>query len=229
MTTAVVPLKSLDRAKSRLVPVLGEAQRRNLALTMADDVISRLVKSGLFHRIILLAGDENCSDLAHCSGLESWRDQDLGIGADDTGPDRLRRVVASGLSRLAAQGNDSVFIIAGDLPTLQLESLTRIIMGSSASVRLCQAARDGGTNALYLEAPMLIPVQFGSRSADRHRNEAIRCGTSFESMPCPEISRDIDLPQDLDWLVHAPYACRSRKLAAKLSRHGPVGLSGKAE
>ena len=42
MITAIVPAKALDQAKGRLAAILSEAERRELALAMLEDVVRAL-------------------------------------------------------------------------------------------------------------------------------------------------------------------------------------------
>ena len=55
MVVAVVPLKNLKMAKSRLSNILAEGERQELVLAMFDDVLVSLKESHFIEKIFLVA------------------------------------------------------------------------------------------------------------------------------------------------------------------------------
>lgn len=68
--TIVVPVKSLDRAKSRLVPALTADGRRALVAAMAIDVLRACVSTPGVARVRVVSGDPRVAALASTAGAE---------------------------------------------------------------------------------------------------------------------------------------------------------------
>jgi 2-phospho-L-lactate/phosphoenolpyruvate guanylyltransferase len=64
MHAALIPVKSLDKAKSRLATHLTQAQRAALVLDMLHHVISILQVSGVLRRIVVVSPDRRVLEQA---------------------------------------------------------------------------------------------------------------------------------------------------------------------
>lgn len=208
MTAALLPLKTLSGAKSRLAGFLTESERRALVMAMADDVLSALVASGAFKAIYLLTCDDAYRLLARTHGV------DIQTMVSCREPNCLNAELDRALATLYADRFDRALIIPGDVPTVQVDDIVALTQPLNSGVRLCRAASDGGTNALMLSPPAVIKMQFGLDSAARHAAETRRHGRVCETWESPSLSHDIDLPDDVAWLARSSIACRSHALAA---------------
>jgi 2-phospho-L-lactate guanylyltransferase len=188
---ALVPLKPLADAKTRLAPALSRAECAEVSLHMAEDVVAALTGAGLFAGVSLLTADPIFSALGRrfgCRILEETpgRDwcQSLALAAAD----------------LAATGVGTLLVVPGDLPQLTAPVVSALMSRAGAGVTLCPAERDGGTNAIVLRPPDAIPLLFGHDSARRHLEAAERLGIHASRVVVDAIGRDIDTPADLQWL-----------------------------
>jgi 2-phospho-L-lactate guanylyltransferase len=91
------------------------------------------------------------------------------------------------------------------------------------------AAPDGGTNALVLTPPTVIPFLYGPDSADRHIAAAGDRGVVSQRLDLPAFARDIDTPDDVQWLVGQRIACatiaylRASGIADRLKQQAAAG------
>ena len=103
---ALVPLKQLDAAKSRLGEVLDDEQRHALALRLLTRVIDACQGAGLDVAIV------SSDPLAYIAARE------LGTAVVDDGGEDLTGSVRRGLA--AYPDADAVVVIAADLPYVEI-------------------------------------------------------------------------------------------------------------
>ena len=72
MAQALVPLKDLVQAKTRLAGLLRPSERRALAQAMLEDVLQVLAGHPRIRRVTLLSDDPAAPLLARQWGLEHW-------------------------------------------------------------------------------------------------------------------------------------------------------------
>jgi 2-phospho-L-lactate/phosphoenolpyruvate guanylyltransferase len=196
---AIVPLKPLDQAKTRLAAVLSRSECRELSLHMAEDVIGALTGAGCFKDVGILTCDPALSTLAdrfdcrilHEEPSRDWQ-QNLALAACD----------------LAAVGTETLVVVPGDLPALTPPDVDLLLARHTVDVTVVPAGRDGGTNAIVLTPPDAIGFLFGPDSARRHVEEAARHRYKAAIVPVEAFALDIDTPQDLGDL------CQSTRTSA---------------
>jgi 2-phospho-L-lactate/phosphoenolpyruvate guanylyltransferase len=108
MLHALIPVKPLDAAKTRLAAVLDARQRRDLALAMLADVLAALAGSPCVTGVTVVSRDGAALALAGAYGA--------GILPDST-PD-LNAALAHGAHMLAANGATALLVLPADLPLL---------------------------------------------------------------------------------------------------------------
>lgn len=199
MLMAVIPAKSLDRAKQRLAPALPDAARRDLVRRMLTQALQALAGAGIAARAVATR-DPALADLAHC----------LGAAAFDPGVEGDLNAAASAIAGHACrQGATSLLLLAGDLPWIGAEDVVALMDAAAHASVVIAEAKDGGTNALLLTPPDAIPFAFAtaSPSAARHAELASRRGLASSIVRRPGLARDVDLPADLAALrdEHAAY------------------------
>ena len=64
MITALVPVKDLDRSKSRLLPHLGAETARRLAVAMLEDVLGALLAVPALGRVVVVTPDPDAARVA---------------------------------------------------------------------------------------------------------------------------------------------------------------------
>jgi 2-phospho-L-lactate guanylyltransferase len=172
MLTAVVPMKSMDLAKSRLSAVLDAAARRALARQMLEHVLETL----------------------RAAGIKSVRVADAADGTGDLNAD------VSEAARLAeSQGATDLLLVMADLPYLSADDIAALVEAGRDHAVVIAEAKDGGTNALLLRPPTVLGFAFATHapSAARHAERARQAGIEPAIVRRPGLARDIDTPADL--------------------------------
>ncbi len=187
---ALVPLKVLTHAKSRLADTLDAAQRRDLALAMARDVVTALAHTRGIRRVVLVS---DIPALPRLLGVPGALDDVGQIGQISARTGDLNgdlRVAAS----LAAQSGASHALIAhADLPLLTPAAIARFIgTEGDAPLRAAASGQSGGTNLLLAPLPLPLPLVFGRNSLARFREEAQRAGLPLDVVTDPLLGADID-------------------------------------
>ncbi|HSI01250.1 MAG TPA: 2-phospho-L-lactate guanylyltransferase [Reyranella sp.] len=173
---AVVPMKSMDLAKSRLSGVLDAAGRHALARRMLDHVLATLRAAGL--------------DTVH-------------VASADEGTGDLNADVAAAARRVQDAGVEEMLLVMADLPYLAAKDIAAMIEAGRRSAVVIAEAKDGGTNALLLRPPTVLQFAFATArpSAQFHADHARSVGIEPVLVRRPGLARDIDTPDDLTALV----------------------------
>jgi 2-phospho-L-lactate guanylyltransferase len=169
---AVIPLKGLDHAKSRLGEVLSHTERAELALRMLAGVIAACQEAGL--PVCVISPDPQARAEAERLGAETL---------DDGGLD-LTGAVALGLARYADA--EAVLAIAADLPFVTADDVRELL--ALADPLVVAAAPDGTTNAAAARPPSALTPSYGPGSAARHGGLQVHM---------PRLEQDLDTPADL--------------------------------
>jgi 2-phospho-L-lactate/phosphoenolpyruvate guanylyltransferase len=175
--TAILPLKlSVDR-KSRLATVLSIEERRQLGDRMAAHVIAEINAVEAISEIIMLSPQP----------MPAWPgrhvcDHGRGLNAE--------------IDAVAAEIQDRVLVIHGDLPLVTAQDIRDLIDAAEASGQAIAPDRHGqGTNALALcTRPDDFSFAFGADSFFRHRQ---RLGDTQAIIRREGLECDIDTPDDL--------------------------------
>lgn len=184
---AVVAIKPLGQAKSRLATVPGPL-RRDLVLAMLLDTVR--VLSGEARTVVVTAEPQ----LRH-------RLDDHGLAVEvieEAEPTGLNQALRSGAEALQRQGIRRVMAAVADLPALRAESLRAVINAASAYPRSFLADADGiGTTMVIADGVDLDP-RFGPGSAEAHQaGGAIPLLDEAIGFAVPDARRDVDTEDDL--------------------------------
>lgn len=192
---AIVPVKALERAKSRLAPALGPAERRLLALEMLARVLAALGRAPV-ERVWVVSGDEAVLTMAAARGATPLPE------TADLNP-ALER--AREAARVA--GADAVVVVPADVPLVTPADIAALaaLLADGADVALAPDEAGLGTNALALRAAAGLPFAFGADSAPRHLHAAAARGLIARVHRSPTLALDVD---------DAPSLARYRALAA---------------
>lgn len=207
-TLAAVPVKDLENAKQRLVPVLSPEERRALAQTMLEDVLDALAEASL-DRVLVVTRDPEVIALArqrHASVLEE--------------PENRGHTEAVALAqRMAADiGAQRFLTIPGDVPQVTPQEIAALVAAASAGPGVVFVpSRSGfGTNGVLLSPPDLMRLKFGEPSFANHLIAARRGGLDPVILSLPGLGLDIDGPEDLRTLLENDRKTRSRRLIQTL-------------
>ncbi len=187
---AIVPVGSLERAKSRLGAVLDAEERRDLVLRLAEATIRAAVGTPGVAETIVVTPDDEVRDLAIRSGARPMRQRSRGLN------DGLREARDDAI----AGGADGVLILPIDLPRVSAEAIGDVLASATAHrpplVAIVADRHGRGTNALLLVPPDVIDVHFGGDSHDAHASAAAAAGARLVELDGP-LAIDIDTPDDL--------------------------------
>lgn len=171
---ALVPIKALDQAKSRLADELPPRQRRWLVLGMLIHVLDTLKRAPAIDEVVLLGPP----DAPRVAGVRAMTDAGEGLNAD--------------LARAVARLDDTRLwlVLAADLPDLEGGDVEALLAATAAhGVAIAPDHRGDGTNALGFGAPASIGFAFGAGSRARH---AALAGAGHVIVERPGLAFDLD-------------------------------------
>jgi len=195
---ALVPIKAFATAKTRLQGLLTRDECARLAEEMARDVLRALAAAPDISGIAILSNEPRLAGLAESATAR--------IHAEQAGEDyrtALGRVAAD----LASHGARHLLVVPADLPTLSSGDVQQLLESHPGGVTVCPAAGDGGTNALLMSPPGVIPFLYGPDSAARHLAAAAAAGVAARTIGLSGFARDVDSPDDVRWLLGQRIAC----------------------
>lgn len=196
MLTALLPLKDLLLAKSRLAGLLHPSERCALTQAMAEDVLGVLASHAAVQHIVIVSDDPAAALLANKYRAQHWSERSLGC----TG---LNPVLRCASNRLLREGALSIVTLHADLPLLCADDIDAVLTALQGGARpLIGPDRHAiGTNLLAFAAPYLPEFRFGSNSYATHWQAALAAGGTPREIDRPGIALDVDEPGDLAELL----------------------------
>lgn len=187
---ALLPIKALRGAKKRLSALLSEDERAGLVRAMAGDVLAALMAAKGLDGVVVVSSDPDVQAIATEAGARVLPEGDT---------KGLNPVLQLAAETLADEGIDSILIIHGDLPLASTAEIDAIVShhGSAPAITIAPSRDDGGTNAMVISPPTLIPFEYGADSDAKHRRAAFSVGITPTILESPGIGLDIDRPSDL--------------------------------
>ncbi len=201
-TWAIIAVRGLERAKSRLGGPLDAEERADLVGRLLTRAVSASTSSPLVAGTIVVSSDPAVLDLARTWGTVPLADLDRGLNP------ALELARAEALARGAA----AIVVLPGDLPWLDRETLDAVI-GAAGNAWTRDAAagpasaapplvalvpdRHGtGTNVLILAPPDAIEFAFGAGSRAEHAARAKSAAAIYVELGGP-LDVDLDTADDL--------------------------------
>lgn len=191
MAQALVPLKDLVQAKTRLAGLLRPSERRALAQAMVEDVLAVLAHHSQLERVTLVSDDPGAGLLAGKYGIDCWTEESLGCRG-------LNAVVRCASTKLLADSDSPLLVLHGDLPLLSAEDIDAVIDCQHRLHGLVIASdlHGTGTNLLAFDRSSVPRFHFGAQSCSRHQAAAREAGVPVCVLRRPGIATDVDEPQD---------------------------------
>lgn len=194
---AVIPVKRLVAAKSRLASVLLPRERQVLVECMLHDVLDAISASTVIDEIIVATADISVLTMARHRGATVFNDRwESGVA----------RVVTEIALELEGRAR-TMMTIPADVPLITATEVERLVSshGDRRGVTVVPASKDGGSNALLTSSPAVIPFQYGRLSSVKHYEAATERRVSATIVSLVGFETDIDTPDDLRTiLVSAP-------------------------
>ena len=186
---AIIPVKSLSEAKSRLATHLTLHQRENLVLDMLHHVLQALRESNMLEQVSVVSSDQRVLRQAQAWGAQA---------VVEVMPGHNAALHAAALQELAA-GTSALLTIAADLPLLHPSDIRMLVAQSALYPVVLASSRDStGTNAILVRPPLAIPYLFGENSLQRYQQAARQWQLDSTIYHSIGLSLDIDTIDDLD-------------------------------
>jgi 2-phospho-L-lactate guanylyltransferase len=188
---AIVPVKPLNRSKSRLAPVLNLEQREILSRAMLERTLGTLKATRGIGGILVVSRDT--------AALSLVRKFDVHTVAESGAPE-LNDALTRATNAVTAWGARGVLIVASDIPLMcveDIEGMLELATHPPVVVIAPDRHRDG-SNILLVRPPGLIPYRYGRGSFERHAAEAEAIGVDVHIYESPTLALDVDVPEDLD-------------------------------
>ncbi len=198
MVWALLPVKDLVRAKSRLAGVLAPHERRALAQAMVEDVLAALGAVVELEGVLLLSDDPTAELLAYKYAIEVISETSLGC----TG---LNNVVNAGRQLLEDRGVRDLLVVHGDIPLLQAADVQRVInlyREPATDLVIVPDTAGDGTNLMLFAVNKAPAFCYGPGSCAAHRASATERGLACAILQHPGMGLDVDEPADLLQLYH---------------------------
>lgn len=187
---AIIPVGTLEGAKSRLGAVLDAEERHELAASLARRTIAAAVATPTVNEVLVITPDDEVRALALELGARPIRQRTSGLN------DGLREARAEAV----AAGASAILILPTDLPHITPDDLGAVVSSLQRGRRplvVIVADRHGrGTNALLVAPPDAIDFCFGGDSRAAHVAAAIDAGALLVELAGP-LRLDLDTPDDL--------------------------------
>ena len=180
--TAVIPVKPLSVAKSRLRGAVPAARHADLALAMVLDTAGAVLAGASVAELVVVTDDPVTAAAVGELGARVVPDRP---GADLNAAMRHGADEVAGLARFRV-------VLAGDLPALRPDQLDAALAGADRRSFVADAA---GTGTVLLTTPPGTPLdpRFGIGSAAAHAASGARPLTG----DWPGLRQDVDTPADL--------------------------------
>ena len=186
---AIIPVKPLKNAKSRLAPVLSPDQRFELAQAMFRHVLSVTSAIQPVTGVLVISRDTKALAIAREMGAKTLQEGAM----SNLNPALLRATMV-----VKSWRADSVLVLPADLPFVNAEDLRDLIqLAADPSVVMATDRNRDGTNALLIRPPLAIEYAYGGGSFARHRRMAREAGLPVIEFQSERLSLDIDVPEDL--------------------------------
>lgn len=201
---AIVPLKALESAKQRLASLLTPAERRNLMLAMARDVLAALCQSSVLTGVLIVSRTPEADALARAFSTERFAES-----PDADLPGALTQASAYLQEHFDARG---VMVMPADVPLITSREIDQVLTGHGSGLGVAPGGPAGavtvipdsehlGTNCLILSPPGVIDFIFDGRSFKPHVDAAFAVGLTPRILPTRGFELDIDTADDLKALL----------------------------
>ena len=189
---AIVPVGTLEGAKSRLGAVLDAEERRDLVARMLLRTVAAALAVPRIAETIVISPDSEARAIAAGAGARTMRQRTQG----------LNQALRGARDDAMAGGATALLVLPIDLPLVSADALSGFLAvlddgdPNDALVALVPDRHGRGTNALLLRPPDAIEFAFGGDSRDAHAAAVAAAHARFLELESP-LSVDLDTPDDL--------------------------------
>jgi len=187
---AIVPVASIEGAKTRLGETLDAEERHDLVNGLLDRTLAAVTGAATIADVLVLSPDRDVLAIAAEAGARTLRQRTRGLNAG----------VREARDDVTAGGAEAILVVPIDLPFITLTAIDAVVAalidGDGPTVLVVPDRHGSGTNLLGLRPPDVIDVSFGIGSREAHRTAAIASGATFLELDGP-LTVDLDTPDDL--------------------------------
>ena len=187
---AIIPVKPLKNAKSRLSPVLLPDQRFELAQAMLRHVLSVTTAIEQITGVLVISRDTKALAIARELGAKTLQEGAM----SNLNPALMRATMV-----VKSWRADAVLVLPADLPFINAEDIGGLLeLALDRSIVIVPDKAHDGTNALLVRPPGAIEFEYGGGSFERHIRLAKAAGLQAFTYESDRLALDIDLPEDLE-------------------------------
>ncbi|HEU0237628.1 MAG TPA: 2-phospho-L-lactate guanylyltransferase [Candidatus Limnocylindrales bacterium] len=194
---ALVPVGTLEGAKSRLGGALDAEERHDLAVRLLRRTLAATAATPGIAETIVITPDDEVRAIALEAGARPIRQRSQGLNRG------LREARADAI----AAGADAILVLPIDLPLVSPDALGELLAPLAAAASLGKPDRPvvalvpdrhgRGTNALLVAPPDAIEFAFGGDSRAAHVDCAADAGARLVELAGGPLRLDLDTPEDL--------------------------------
>jgi 2-phospho-L-lactate guanylyltransferase len=190
-TFAIIPVKPLARAKSRLARALKAPTRAALVRSIFSRTLDVIAQVDRIDGVIVVSRDLTILELARQRNAITLMESDSG----------LNPAITQAAQWAAQHHARSVIVIPVDLPLITSTDLDSLIDQAEEDRCLVIAPdrHEDGTNVLLVRPPDAISFSYGPASFNAHRAQAGEHGLIVHEYRSATTAFDIDVPDDLKW------------------------------
>ena len=187
----IIPVKPLNRAKSRLSGVLSQEQRTAFAEAMLRQVLATVTDVPQVVGTLVISRDSRVLAIARDYGAKTVQES----GSPELNPALMRATEV-----VRTWGCTAVLVLPADLPFISRQDVVNMIEmdKDGPAVVLAPDRERDGTNALLIRPAGLIDYAYGPGSFARHVNLARDAGALVKEYTSDGMLLDIDLPEHLE-------------------------------
>lgn len=191
-TWALVPIRGLQTAKTRLAENLDSEERVDLVTRLLRRTLIATRDARRIEGTIVVTMDPDAAGIAK---------EHRAVGLVERAPG-LNEAIEAARSVAVARGATAILVLPADLPSVSAGAVDELFETASSFdapsglVTLVSDRHGRGTNALVVSPPEAIAPAFGENSRDAHERAARSAGARFEEVDGP-LSLDLDTPDDL--------------------------------
>ncbi len=186
-TRILIPIKNLSESKTTFSDKFSLDQRKELTLSMLEDLLS-VAKKVKPVETAVVTPDNEVKEFVKKREAEVILEPDVG----------LNRALDIAIGESIDSGFGSVLIFPGDVPLIKPEDIQGILdLTDDERSVVITPSKEKGTNALFLRPPDVIELKFGGESFPDHVKEARSKDIKPRIYRSENLERDIDEPSNL--------------------------------
>ncbi|MFJ4650413.1 2-phospho-L-lactate guanylyltransferase [Nocardia sp. NPDC088792] len=194
---AIIAVKNLGLAKSRLADHLPAQERPRLVLAMLADTVTAAVATPGIASVTVVTPDPTVAELVHRLGAQVHPEPPA-TEFTRNGHGGLNAALAAGAAAVRERhGTVDLLALQADLPAMRPQELAEVLAAATQPRAVVADHEGSGTVALLARDPQSLDPLFGRDSARRH----IAAGAIELLGEWPGLRQDVDTAVDLERAV----------------------------